>query len=96
MQLSTNQKTFSQFFDDFWNLHKIWNILEKRRALGVIRFWNYRLQKGLLKCLKSPESEHFWTVNMLKGPKECLNLHGRIFAIFFDHSEKKSAQYILF
>ena len=27
--------------------------------------------------------------NMLKGPKECLNLHGSIFVIFVDHSEKK-------
>ena len=29
---------------------------------------------------------------MLNGPKHCLNLHGRIFVILFDHSETKSAQ----
>ena len=58
-------------------------------------FRNYRLQKaGLVKCLKSPVSEHLWTANMLKGPKRCFNLHGRIFLIFFDHSERKSAQKI--
>ena len=34
-------------------------------------FWNYRLQKAwLLKCLKSPLSEHLWTGNMLKGLKD--------------------------
>ena len=41
--------------------------------------------------LKKPLSEHLWRVNMLKGPKDCLNLHGCIFLIYFDHSEKKSA-----
>ena len=45
---------------------------------------------------KEPVTEHLWTANMLKGPKHCLNLHGRIFVIFFDHSERKSAQKILF
>ena len=50
---------------------------------------NYRLQKTwLLKCLKSPVSEHLWTVNMLKGPKHCLNLHGSTFAIFFEHYKR--------
>ena len=28
-------------------------------------------------------SEHLWRVKMLKGPKDCLNLHGTIFLIFF-------------
>ena len=32
----------------------------------------------------------------VKGSVECLNLHGIIFAIFFDPPEKKSAQNILF
>ena len=50
----------------------------------------------LLKGLKSSKSEHLWTVNMLKEQKECLNLHGSIFVIFFDDSENKSAQRILF
>ena len=35
-------------------------------------------------------------VNMLNGPKECLNVHGSIFVVFLDHSEKNSAQNILF
>ena len=33
---------------------------------------------------------------MLKGSKDCLNLHGSIFVVFFDHSERKSAEKILF
>ena len=37
-----------------------------------------------------------WTVMMLKGPKDCLNLHGSIFVLFFDHSEGKSARNALF
>ena len=40
---------------------------------------------------KNPLSEHLWTVNMLNGPKHCLNPHGSIFVIVFDHSETKSA-----
>ena len=41
---------------------------------------------------KQPRSEHLWKVNMLKGPKNFFNLHGRIFVIVFEHSERKSAQ----
>ena len=56
-----------------------------------------RLQKPmLLKCRVSGVSEHLWTLNMLKRPKHCINLHGSIFLIFFDHSERKSALKILF
>ena len=40
-------------------------------------FRNYTLQKAqILKCLKSPASEHLWRDNMLKSPKHCRNLHG--------------------
>ena len=47
-------------------------------------FWNYKLQKAeFFKCPKRPMSEHLWRVKMLKGPKDCLNLHGTIFLIFF-------------
>ena len=71
-------------------------ISKKRWPLEVIWFWNYRLQiAGWLKSLKSPVSEHLWTVNMLKRPKHFLNLHGSIFVIFFDHSERESAPKIL-
>ena len=69
---------------------KIWSSWE-------ISFWNYRLQKaGLIKCLKSPVSEHLSIDNMLKVPKDFLNLHGSIFVIFFNHSEWKSAPKIVF
>ena len=40
-------------------------------------------------------SEDLWTVSMLKGlkgPHHSLNLHGSIFVIFFDHSERKSVR----
>ena len=84
MQLSQNQKIFSQFF--FWisEIYINFGTLSKGRlSPEVIYFENYRLQKaGSLKCLKSLVSEHLWTVNMLKGPKDCLNLHGSIFVIF--------------
>ena len=63
----------------------------------VISFLNYRQQKvRLLKCQKSPVSEHLWTVNMLKGPKHCMNLHDSIFVTFFDHFERKSVPKNLF
>ena len=63
---------------------KIW-------ASQVISFWKYRLEKAeLLRCPKSPVSEHLWTVNMLKGPKHCLNPHGSISVIVLDRSERKS------
>ena len=77
-------------FVPFWNVNKIWNPLKKKITLLVDFFLQLHTGKsGLLKGLKSPKSEYLWAVNMLKGPKECLNLHGSIFVIFFDHSEKK-------
>ena len=63
----------------------------------IICFWNYRLQKaGLLKCPRSPVSQHLWTVNMLKDAKHCINLIGSIFLKFFYHSETNWAGKILF
>ena len=63
---------------------------KRRWASENICLWNYWLKKaGLLKCLKSPVSEHLYTVNMLKGPKNWLNLLGRIFVIFFWSFRKK-------
>ena len=91
------KKHFWIFFLDFRNLHQISNSLEKRWASEFFCFWNYRLQNaGLLKCPKSRVAEHFWRVNMLEGPKHCINLHGNMFVIFFDHSETKSYPIILF
>ena len=45
---------------------------------------------------KKPLSQHLWAAKMLKRPKDCLNLHGSTFVIFFDHSKMKWAQEILF
>ena len=85
---------FLNFFFYIFEIYIEFGILWKKRWTSeVICFRNYRLQKaGLLKCLKSPVSEHLWTVNMLKGLKHCLNLHGGIFVIFLEHLDKKSAQ----
>ena len=70
--------SFSGIYIKFWTFWKKW------RASYLIYFRNYRLQKAwLLKCLKSPASEHLWRVNMLKYPKHCWNLHCSSFAIFF-------------
>ena len=98
MLLSENEKTISEYFSAFPKSTSNLQYFERKIwALEIICFWNYRLQKaGLLKCLKSPVSEHLLTVNMLKGPKGSLNLHGRIFVIFFYHSEKKAARKSLF
>ena len=56
-------------------------------------FQNYRLPKAWsLKWVKSPVSEHIWTVDMLNVPKQCLNLLGRIFAVFFYQSQRISVR----
>ena len=85
------------FFFIFVIYIKFGILWKKRWDSEVINFRNYRLEKaGFFKCLKSQVSEHLWTVNMLKCPKDCINLHGCIFAIFFDYLERKSAQETLF
>ena len=91
------KKYFLNFFLHFQKLHKNLNILKKKMSLTVICFWNYRLQNaGLLKCIKSPVSDHLRTFTMLECPKDCSNICGTLFVIFFDHSEKKSAGKTLF
>ena len=76
---------------------KFRTLCKKRWASEIICFWNYRLQKAeLLKYPKSHVSKHLWIVKMLKGPKDCLNLHGSILFIFFDHSQTKSVPRTLF
>ena len=76
---------------------KFRTLFKKRWASEIICFWNYRLQKAeLLKYPKSHVSKHLWIVKMLKGPKDCLNLHGSILFIFFDHSQTKSVPRTLF
>ena len=37
-------------------------------------------------------SEHLWTVKMQKCPKQAINLQRSVFVIFFDESQRKSAQ----
>ena len=95
--ISKSKNIFSIFFCISVIYIKFEILWKKRWASQAICFWNYRLQKsGLLKCQKSPVSEHLWTVKMLKGLKHSINLHSSIFLIFFDHSERKLAQKILF
>ena len=52
-------------------------------------------KRGYLNA-KKPLPQHLWPVKMLKRPKDCLNLHGSIFVIFFDHSKMKWGQEIQF
>ena len=66
---------------------------KKKWASYLIYFRNYRLQKAwLLKCLKSPASEHLWWDNMLRYPKHYWNLHCSSFAIFFSQFETASVR----
>ena len=98
MLLFQNQKTFSEYFFCISRIYiRVGIFWKKRWASEVIFFWNYRLQKaGLFKCQKSPVLKHLWTVNMLMGSKHLINAHDGIFAIFFDHSERKWARKNLF
>ena len=98
MQLPQNQKIFSQLFSaskkSASNLKYFQRDDDPQRLLTSEI---YRLQKaGLPKCLRSPVSQHLWTGNTSEGPKHYLNLQGRIFVIFSDHSERKSSQKICF
>ena len=45
---------------------------------------------------KKPSVRTLMDGQHVTGPKDCLNLHGSIFVIFFDHSEMKSALKIIF
>ena len=55
-------------------------------------FPKYRQQRTwLLKCLKSPVTEHLWTINMLNGPKHCPNLDNCSFAIFGNNFSSKNS-----
>ena len=63
----------------------------------MVYFWNYSLKiVGLFKSLKNRVSQHLWTLNILNVKKQCLKLHGSIFVIFSDLSERKSVQEIVF
>ena len=91
--ISKSKNFFRIFFCISGIYIKVGILWKKRWRSDVICFWSFILQKPKLpKCLKSHVSEHLWTVNILKGPKYCLNPHGSIFFIFFDHSERKSAR----
>ena len=92
-----SKNIFWSFFSIFRIYIKFELLWKKRWASQAITFWNYRLEKvGFLKCLKSLLSEDLWTVNMLKVPKDCLNLHGSIFVIFFDNFEKNQLEKFCF
>ena len=70
---------------------------KKSSASEVISFWNNRLEKAeLLKCPKSPVSQHLWTVTILIGPKHCLNLPSSIFVIFLITLIKNQVQKLCF
>ena len=91
---TNSNEIFSKSKNIFWFYYciseiyiKFETLSKKLRPSSAISFWTYRLQiVGLLKCIKSPVSEHLGKVNMLKSPKDFLNLHRSFFVIFFDHS----------
>ena len=96
MLLSTYQKTFSEFFSAFpiatSNFEDFGKKEEPERLLvSEIIHW----KSGLLKCLKTPASEHLHAVNMLKAPEHCLNMHSKIFVIFFDDFERNQFEKFL-
>ena len=45
---------------------------------------------------KKPRVRTLMDSQHVNAPKDCLNLQGSIFAIFFGHSERKLARKILF
>ena len=84
------KKCLLDFFLNFQNLHKVLKYFERKDGpsrLFVSEILDYK--REYLNARKSSVLEHLWTVNMLKCPKDCSNLHGSIFVIFFDHSERK-------
>ena len=53
---------------------------EKKWTSQLNYFWNYWHQKTwLLKCIKGPASENSSPVNVLTSPKNCWNLHKKLF-----------------
>ena len=94
--ISKSKNIFRSFF--IFGFYIEFELLWKKGwASQAISFSNYRLEKvGFLKCLRSLVSEHLWTVTMLKVPKDCLNLHGSIFVIFFDNFEKNQLEKFCF
>ena len=49
MQLSQEQKTFSQFFFAFWNLDSILNMLKKKMTLRAHVFLILRILKNMVR-----------------------------------------------
>ena len=59
---------------------KFWTFWKQRWPSILMYLRNYRLQKTrLVKCWKSPISEHPSIVNMLKGLKHCRNLQNNTY-----------------
>ena len=87
MQLSPNQKIFSEFRSAFpestFNLEYFQKKDEPQR-LFVSEIIDYK--ERVTQMAKKPVSENLWKVNMLKASKHCINMHGSFFGMFFDHS----------
>ena len=79
----------SSFFRNQFKRNYIWTFSKKKWPSQFLYFRHYRLRKTrLLKCLKSPVSQHFSTVNLLKSPKHCWKFHHPTFIILFCNSGK--------
>ena len=71
-------KFFAKFFFNFWNQHKIFNVLKKKWVSGVKYFASYWLRKCWFKCITKlvvNESQ--------KLLKSAVNYFGSIFLSFW-------------
>ena len=97
MILSQNKKRFSEFSSTFPESTK--NLEYFQTKVEPQRWFLSEIidckKRSYLNAQKAAVSERLWTVNILNCPKPCLNPHGTIFMMFFDHSEMISAPKIL-
>ena len=67
-----NERLFMEFLLHLWNVHEIYNILEKKESILVNFYWSYCIRKRcLLKRLKGLASAHHLLINVLTGSKHC-------------------------
>ena len=88
MQLSQNQKPFSECFA--WFLKPTINLKDFGKTMTIIDFVFPKLRTPKTfsdKYLKSPVCEDLSIADMVNVPKHCWNLYRNTFMIFFYHCE---------
>ena len=77
-----------EFLLHLWNVHEIYNILEKKESILVNFYWSYCIRKRcLLKRLKGLASAHHLLINVLTGSKHCWSKRGTTIFLFFHEFE---------